>query len=265
MSDSDLHKILYENYGKTKNDDEYKHLFDILKPWYDRDVKWKQNHSATIQHKFFEIYKDVHKHRTGVILTGADTINNMPLHDHALYNNSIKVGMNWMNSSKYKEDLDYYFFGSYYNNNDQYKNIIENYNNKNNTLVKFASVFREGIHVYRRITKTQISKMQADKLGAYSFDTCLSSFDMNTDITTNRILGNSVIFPAVSFLLYTGVSKIYLIGADCTIGKVGSDYSGEVVYLWNVMKQFIKKNYPQTEIISVNPIGLKNLFTDIYI
>ena len=30
------------------------------------------------------------------------------------------------------------------------------------------------------------------------------------------------------------------------------------------MKEFISQNYPETEIVSVNPVGLKGLFTDIY-
>ena len=38
----------------------------------------------------------------------------------------------------------------------------------------------------------------------------------------------------------------------------------DVIKLWLKLKKFAKTYYPDTEIISVNPVGLKGIFKDVY-
>ena len=261
----DLKILLEENYHNYDNN-----LFNKLKCWYDRDIRWKtdSNHELTPHHEYISKFKDINKNKSAIIFTGADSIEKIvSLKEQLFYTNSLKIGMNWMFQSKYKDDLDYYFFGSYYNNSNEYREHINTYNNKNKNLIKFASVYREGTETCTLggAEGYQISRQEAEKIGAYHFDVCLSSFNMGSDLSKFRFLGNSIIIPSVLFMLYSGVNKIYLVGADCTSGRDNSDYSGEVVYLWNVIKKFIREEYQNVEIISINPIGLKNLFTDLYI
>ena len=82
----------------------------------------------------------------------------------------------------------------------------------------------------------------------------------------------SVIFPALHFALFTYPKEIYLVGCDTS--RTGHFYdpkkqqddmaiqSMKVGYAR--MKMFAKRFYPDTEIISINPVGLKGLFSEVY-
>lgn len=83
----------------------------------------------------------------------------------------------------------------------------------------------------------------------------------------------SVIFAVLQFVLYTYPKKIYLVGCDTSYkGHFYDEYfSQEPTFLQNIwkygyikFKEFAEQYYPETEIISVNPIGLKGLFRDEY-
>lgn len=84
----------------------------------------------------------------------------------------------------------------------------------------------------------------------------------------------SVVFAALQFALWMNPRRVYLVGCDCSQG--GYFYkSGDAPgaggkplpvdrllqgYAW--FKQFAQRYYPETEIISINPVGLKGLFID---
>lgn len=81
----------------------------------------------------------------------------------------------------------------------------------------------------------------------------------------------SIVFEALQFIFWTNPKKIYLVGCDANIsGYFNSSDNKNTLYLndvmigWNKLKQFRDIYYPDTEIISINPIGLKGLFSDIY-
>ena len=80
------------------------------------------------------------------------------------------------------------------------------------------------------------------------------------------------IYSALQFALYTHPKKIYLVGCDETLGggyffdkpqfnvKI-NEYARNI---YEKFKQFSDYEYPDVEIISVNPIGLRGLFKDVY-
>ena len=86
----------------------------------------------------------------------------------------------------------------------------------------------------------------------------------------------SVVFSALQFALWMNPKRLYLVGCDCSHG--GYFYKGGNVsstgantleldrvmqgYVW--LKQFAQRYYPETEIVSINPVGLKGLFIDQY-
>ena len=85
----------------------------------------------------------------------------------------------------------------------------------------------------------------------------------------------SVVFVALHFALFTYPKQIYIVGCDSQAGNYGHFYDDDssskifphldkIKITWTRMKMFAANHYPETEIISVNPIGLKNLFRDIY-
>ena len=91
--------------------------------------------------------------------------------------------------------------------------------------------------------------------------------------------GGSVIYSAMQFALWTNPKRIYLVGCD-SAGQVDSlhwnhfdDSNADshnivpieaLVENWKKIALFAKTMYPDTEIISINPVGLKGLFNDIY-
>lgn len=94
---------------------------------------------------------------------------------------------------------------------------------------------------------------------------------------------NTVSLQAMQFILYTNPAKIYLVGLDCSdaghftdgtkkhiedfdIAKRGENltqWANLSVKFWAQLKEFAETYYPDTEIISVNPVGLRGLFTDL--
>lgn len=81
---------------------------------------------------------------------------------------------------------------------------------------------------------------------------------------------NSVVFSALQFACYANPQKIFLVGCDCVEGHFYKDYYSEkfslsyLVPVWKKIKLLLDKFYPQIQIVSINPIGLKGLFDDIY-
>lgn len=95
---------------------------------------------------------------------------------------------------------------------------------------------------------------------------------------------NSIIFRAVHFALYTHPKKLLLIGCDCSLNghfeeskqdcspniHLRSAASEALIQIpqwidgYRNVEQFAAIHYPDTEIISVNPVGLKGMFRDMY-
>ena len=79
----------------------------------------------------------------------------------------------------------------------------------------------------------------------------------------------------IQIMLYSGIKKIYLAGVDCspngnmfyTYGTKGSkDPRNSYLHMkkvWIGMKPYLEKLWPDVEVFSINPVGLKGLFKDI--
>ncbi len=105
-----------------------------------------------------------------------------------------------------------------------------------------------------------------------------SEFAFNID---TEVIGNfcTISLQAIQFLLYTNPSKIYLVGIDTSNNghfggleyneksRDGEDLNNLHNWAkrdWGYLKEFAKIYYPDTEIISINPVGLRGLFKDVY-
>ena len=92
----------------------------------------------------------------------------------------------------------------------------------------------------------------------------------------------SVTFSALAFALWTNPKKLYLVGCDESDFESYEYFNGEKAILpdnvsgfkenhkikhaqgWKELKRFAEVYYPTTEIISVNPVGLRGMFKDLY-
>lgn len=87
---------------------------------------------------------------------------------------------------------------------------------------------------------------------------------------------NSIIFRAIHFALYTHPKRLLLVGCDCSSNGyfdssqtadrkfVGASLVPQWIDGYRNVKKFAAIHYPDTEIISINPVGLKGLFHDVY-
>lgn len=77
-------------------------------------------------------------------------------------------------------------------------------------------------------------------------------------------------FSALQFIFYAHPKRLYLVGWDCTdAGYAYASQAGErqqATYQSDIMKDYVvpfaATNYPDTEIISINPVGLRGMFQD---
>lgn len=93
---------------------------------------------------------------------------------------------------------------------------------------------------------------------------------INYDIENQPLMDfASISFPAIQFALYTNPEKIYLIGLDTAqtgnyLGLPNKYNLNKMLTGYKKLKKFVGIYYPDIEIISVNPVGLKGLFKDVY-
>lgn len=201
--------------------------------------------------KHLEIYKDLHKDKTAILFTTGPTLKEyIPIAGEGI----IRIGVNKIyKHPNITETLNYYFFGSSYENNVEHRVEVNQIDNK---IKKFASVYRDGAET----GLGNITLQNAEKINATPFECGL--IDFATDISDVKILGHSIVFPSLQFLLYTGVNKIYVVGCD-----VNNYYEQEnVTHLkewWQKFKNWVYEVYPHIEIIIINPVGLKGMFIDL--
>lgn len=88
------------------------------------------------------------------------------------------------------------------------------------------------------------------------------------DIELEPLSASGVAFSAFQFILHAHPKKIYLVGCDCSSGFF---YSSDIVFnnsymvnYWKKFKAYVDELYPDVEVISINPVGLKNVFKDQY-
>lgn len=117
------------------------------------------------------------------------------------------------------------------------------------------------------IPESIVLKHKAKKYYIYSSKP-VHPVPFNTDIDKTWVAdGGSSTFSAMQFALFTNPRRIYLVGCDCSTGYFngkGKNNAKPFIKVWKELKEFADIYYPETEIISVNPVGLKGLFKDLY-
>lgn len=79
----------------------------------------------------------------------------------------------------------------------------------------------------------------------------------------------SISFGALNFAAYTHPKRIFLVGLDtvqapCFDGREHSYQTDNIMKGYKLFKTFMDKYYPDVEVISINPVGLKGIFKDMY-
>jgi hypothetical protein len=190
-------------------------------------------------------YKNIHEGKTGILLSTGPSIQNFKKLEG--YQDFIKFGVNKIYDYDLIEDLDYYFFGSDFYLNEIHNNKIRSLD-KN--LTKFSSVYRDG----GETGLGNINREDSDILGCIPFECCLDKFP--EEQSEDKLLGHSIVFPAMQIIFYMGISKIFIVGCDL------EGHASELPYWWGKLREWKNEKYPDVKLITVNPIGLKGFFED---
>lgn len=216
-----------------------------------------------------ESFKNVHKGKSSVLFLTGPTLNDYePPED-----NLVRVGVN---TAIFKKDieLDYFFIQDHgkAGHENSYINKKEEYDS-----------FRPNIAKFYGVTLSGPIRERASGAGAIPYEFCHGPIvkvgnalieDPNVPIRFSSDLkssppaaGGSVAFPALQFLLWTGVSKIYIVGADITDGRrfneneSSQDYASQFhLQRWKEFESWIAVAYPHVKIVPLNPVGLKGMF-----
>ena len=214
--------------------------------------------------KTFGEYKNININKDAVLICGGHSIK----YFNPILNNAVYIAVN--NSCNYdKVKFDYIFLQELHLDSNKNK-IVNNYDYEKCT--KFYGIIPEKrlTQVYPNvklipqsdIIHSNIKRYYLDDRHAHAF-----AYDLTTEALGDF---SGTAFSAIQFILWTNPERIFIVSADCRATgnafnkqEIPFDYSYQYRY-WVRLKQFADDVYPKTEIISVNPIGLKGLFKDVY-
>ncbi|EJM3933051.1 DUF115 domain-containing protein, partial [Campylobacter jejuni] len=224
----------------------------------------KHNENLILVSKMHDIvfskYKNIYNDKEIVIFGSGPSLN---LYNEAK-NDRIYIGCNRVFKTM---DLDYLFIIDAVGTKD-YLNEIKFLNCK-----KFIGRYLDDINYSDEnywVNKIMISEDFFDENTERYYTSTLSSMAsiINYDISVFPLTSfSSVIHDAFSFALWTGAKKIYLVGCDCALNGYydGSKQNLEwtknaydrILDGWKKYKVFCDVYYPEVQIISVCPVGLK--------
>lgn len=171
-----------------------------------------------------------------------------------------------VNASFLKEGLtlDYYFITHYV---PEWCERLKEYD--------FVKFFNVGIKSRKK--KDQVPEyIIEENNGRRYFSLPITPFtQIHTNIECYPLMSyDSIIFQAIHFALYTRPKELLLIGCDCAatghFNSVPTSFYEERVAIpqwiagYKNIKKLVSLHYPDTEIVSVNPVGLRGIFRDVY-
>lgn len=224
---------------------------------------------AMVQHqKVFPKYKGINKGKT-VVVTGTG-----PTFDY--YNPISNVVHMGLNDAIFREDIhyDYFFICDYVGQDLLFEQILK----EDNNTIKFFGINYRGkgclIPEYLR----EKDKVETVYVDSYDYDLNGKIFEktrkfvypLDLSVSPFKSYGTTL-YMVFQFALWTHPDKIYIVGADCSKGYANklnmaqSDYDHSwMIRPWRKLAEFSKMNYPDIEIISINPVGLRGIFKDEY-
>lgn len=215
------------------------------------------NEIQDVHRASFSEFRGCHKGQRVVLVGAGPTLN--------FYSQLKETPHIGVNSAFLKPEikLDYYFARDYSARSPWYNKL------KEHDFVKFFGVC-EWDHEGREAF--QVPESMIEENHGRKFYTQTNKQLIHCDIEHYPAMGlGSVIFGALHFALFTQPNQILLVGCDCSpTGHFdGSDgilpSNGRLfVNNWKWAKEFAARYFSNTEILSVNPVGLKGVFRDVY-
>lgn len=251
-----------------KNDTEWEGIKKALDNIRTREIQFfnilvHQDLVATQNKKVFEKYKGVHKGRDVVLCASGPSFNYF---DGSYLKNAVKLGVNNAVLNE-KIKFDYSFVIDY----NGIRNRINEHSNKTDVKKLFGIMLPLDnlLLTYPAIERILPQSVIEENNAEYFYIN--EGIVWTADLTAVPLSSwASVVFPAMDFLFWTRPRRIFIVGADCGGKHYDGDYeipddcTKRLLDRWKRIKFETPYLYPDTEIISVNPVGLKGLFHDVY-
>lgn len=230
-------------------------------------------------HKYFSQFKGIYEGKDVVQVSGGPTLNQYrPIPD------AVHVGINAVFRSF--SMLDYLFLNEQHLLDSTLNDEADAF--KPDTCKKFYSIlpYRRSNEVrgWKTLSATnefvstsdRIPEIRFKKANAYPVlleEVYSGKFAIDLQTEAFGDFGGTV-FTALQFIMYTHPRRVFLVGHDCT--TAGHAYQTEIdkkllpfdfsqrIGIYKAFKEWANRIYPDVEIISVNPIGLKGIFKDWY-
>ena len=212
----------------------------------------------------FPRFKEINKGKSVYLIASGVTAADFK---HEKLAGDVYVGVN--RSFQLPHEMDYIFIQDYSGKTPEYIDDLDSY--RPEKCIKFYGLTMEYATDINRVIpeshaiKAKALRYRTDWAGIEGFEPKFA-YDIST-----QPLGcfGSIVFPALQFILWTYPKKIYLVGCDCTNAGYAYDKSyrnilfpSAIIEAYKKFKVFANRYYPDIEIISINPVGLKGLFKD---
>lgn len=224
------------------------------------------NISTAILHtRTFTKFKGIHQGDDIVLVASGVSADKYKVKEGAIHigvNRSFQIG-------NYRIPMNYIFIQDFSGKTPEYIDDLDNY--RYNECRKFYGLTTEWDNRTNRIIpeshaiKAQALRYRTDWAPIEGFEPQFA-YDIST-----QPLGcfGSIVFPALQFALWTYPKRIYLVGCDCTNSGYAYDKKDtnflntqEIIGAYKKFKIFAKKYYPDIDIISISPVGLKGIFKE---
>jgi hypothetical protein len=196
----------------------------------------------------FTPFKKKHEGETGILFATGPTVSKyIPIEEH---DKSMKVGVNNI-GAMIDFEIDYLFIGD----KKVQANTIDMLRDGTFPPVriqKFAGCYLDGRHI-----ATHISPEDARSIDALPFSFHYGN-EIHEEIDKENLYDHSVVFSALQFMVWTGVTKICLVGCDVSGFKGGSE--DKLLELWKIWKDYLMEK--SIQVVSINPVGLTGMFED---
>lgn len=234
------------------------------------DIYYSQQVLAQVPvvHKYFSQFKRIHEGQDVVLLGCGPSL--------TLYSpipNAVHIGVNGVFRSF--ENLDYLFLTDYVLQDPKLNEEIDVF--RPESCKKFycilpqrrLQVLNQFMHFTERIPQPNFIKANAYPVLLEDIWHGKLAVDLESEALGDW--GGSV-FSALQFIMYTHPKRVFLVGQDCTSGysyktEINKDklpnHAAKIEW-FKSFKDWADKIYPDVEIVSVNPVGLKGIFKDWY-
>ncbi len=241
---------------------------NILVPLPDaRDIRSLQimahaNAIADTHKRTFTKYKNCHAGKDVVLVATGPTLNYFVPLDNCIY-----VGLNKA-ASYGKIRYDYLFFQDYAHN--QAREILK-LMGQHKEAKKFYGILQDVIATNWIVPESVAIHDHAERyyvISQWKYPPVHFTYDI-----ANEPLGDcgNVAFAAMQFIMWTNPRRVFLVGSDMTTSYFDKSWSinskqvtSSWVRGWKEFRDFARTYYPGTRIISINPIGLRGVFADVY-